>query len=104
LFVVFDRLYFAHVRRFWIETRPSFRPALAKQIPALVQIFFDLTPSRSLGFAGTSSLFLFEEFVFLILQPAYPVKDVLIFHMDSSSSCAHLASRLSSRRNSPSRS
>jgi hypothetical protein len=74
LLVVLNHLYLAHARRFWIEPCPSFRPALAKQVPALVQILFDLAPSRSLGFAGASSLFLLEELVFLILQLAYPVK------------------------------
>jgi hypothetical protein len=88
LLVVFNHLYLAHARRFWIEPCRSFRPALAKQVPTLVQILFDLAPSRSLGFAGASSLFLPEELVFLILQLEYPVKNVLIFHMDSSSSCA----------------
>src|SRR5680860_1269795 len=95
LLVVLNHLYLAHARGFRIEPCPSFRPALAKQVPALVQILFDLAPSRSLGFAGASSLFLLEELVVLIHQLAYPDKNVLIFHMDPLS-CAYLASRLCS--------
>jgi len=85
LLVVLNHLYFAHARGFRIEPCLSFRPALAKQVPALIQILFGPAPSRSLGFAGVSSLFLLEEFVFLIHQLAYPDKNVLILHMDSSS-------------------
>jgi hypothetical protein len=95
LLVVLNHLYFAHARGFRIEPCLSFRSALAKQVPALIQILFDPAPSRSLGFAGVSSLFLLEELVVLIHQLAYPDKNVLIFHLDPSS-CAYLASRLCS--------
>jgi hypothetical protein len=52
LLVVLNRIYFADGRGVRIEPRPSLRAALAKHVPALVQTFFDLAPSLSLGFAG----------------------------------------------------
>jgi hypothetical protein len=80
LLVVLNHLYFSNARGFRIEPRASFRSALTKQVPALVQILFDLAPALSVGFAGALSRFLLKKLVFLIHQFAYPVKNVSVFH------------------------
>jgi hypothetical protein len=85
LLVVLNHSRSANTRGFRIEPCLSFGSALAEQVPALIQILFELAPSLARGFGGASSLFLLEELMFLINQLVHPVKNVLIFHLDSSS-------------------
>lgn len=51
LLVVLNHAYLADGRAFRIEACPSFRSPLTKQVPALIEMLFDLAPSLSVGFA-----------------------------------------------------
>ena len=80
LVVVLNCYDIACVRSFGIEACGSFRSTLSEQIPALVQMLFNLTHPLALGIGGDTLSFLPEELVLLMHQFVYALSKVLIFH------------------------